>query len=308
MNIIERVKRGKIYYYLEHSYRFNNKVQLESKYLGLEIPKNIEEIKVDFIEKINQKVWFDDINKIKNNFSKEFESFPKSAKEKYVENFLIKFTYNTQRIEGSTLTLKETARLLEDGITPRNKPFKDVKETEAHKVVFKNMLKECSEEKSSGTRNKVSSREDLSLKLILKWHKQLFETVDLEIAGNIRKHPVAIAGSRFEPPQAPELDYLLRKFLQWYHNNKEKKHLVELAALVHLKFVTIHPFTDGNGRISRLLMNFILNRNGFPMLNIEYSNRDAYYNALERSQIKEQDRIFVQYIIKRYLKEYSKYG
>ncbi|MBU1604892.1 MAG: Fic family protein, partial [Nanoarchaeota archaeon] len=245
-----------------------------------------------FIEKINQKVWFDDLNKIKKNFFEEFKSFPKSAKKKYVENFLIKFTYNTQRIEGSTLTLKETARLLEDGITPRNKPFKDVKETEAHKLVFESMFEE---------------KEDLSLKLVLNWHKKLFETVDLEIAGNIRNNPVAIAGSKYEPPQAVELDYLLRKFFQWYNNNKEEKHPVELAALVHLKFVTIHPFTDGNGRISRLLMNFILNRNGFPMLNIEYSNRTAYYNALERSQTKEQDRIFVQYLIKRYLKEYKNY-
>ncbi|MBU1202118.1 MAG: Fic family protein [Nanoarchaeota archaeon] len=292
MDIIERVKKGKKYYYLEHSYRFNNKVKLESKYLGSKIPEEIEELKAAFIEKINQKVWFDDLNKIKKNFFEEFKSFPKSAKKKYVENFLIKFTYNTQRIEGSTLTLKETARLLEDGITPRNKPFKDVKETEAHKLVFESMFEE---------------KEDLSLKLVLNWHKKLFETVDLEIAGNIRNNPVAIAGSKYEPPQAVELDYLLRKFFQWYNNNKEEKHPVELAALVHLKFVTIHPFTDGNGRISRLLMNFILNRNGFPMLNIEYSNRTAYYNALERSQTKEQDRIFVQYLIKRYLKEYKNY-
>ncbi|MBU0666396.1 MAG: Fic family protein [Nanoarchaeota archaeon] len=292
MDVIVRVKRGKKYYYLEHSYRFNNKVKLESRYLGSKIPDNIEKLKAEFIEKVNQKVWFDDLNKIKKNFSKEFESFPKSAKKKYVENFLIKFTYNTQRIEGGTLTLKETVRLLEEGITPRNKPFKDVKETEAHKVVFESMLKET---------------EDLSLKLMLKWHKQLFETVDLEIAGIIRNHPIAIAGSKFEPPQPVELDYLLRKFFQWYNNNKNKIYILELAALIHLKVVTIHPFTDGNGRISRLLMNFILNRNGFPMLNIEYSNRAAYYNALEKSQTKELDRIFVMYLIKRYLKEYTGY-
>jgi Fic family protein len=292
MDIVERNIKGRKYYYLQHSYRLKGKIKVASKYLGFEIPKNIEQIKAELMESINKKKWYDDLDEIKKNFSKEFKSFPNSAKKKYLENFLIKFTYNTQRIEGSTLTLKETARLFEEGITPRNKPFKDVKETEAHKVVFKEMLKET---------------EDLSLKLILKWHKQLFETVDLEIAGNIRNHPIAIAGSKFEPPQAVELDYLLRKFIQWYHNNKGKKHPVELAALVHLKFVTIHPFTDGNGRISRLLMNFILNRNGFSMLDITYSNRASYYNALERSQIKERDRIFVQYLIKRYLKEYKKY-
>ncbi|MAG38673.1 hypothetical protein CMO90_01165, partial [Candidatus Woesearchaeota archaeon] len=168
MDIVERNIKGRKYYYLQHSYRLKGKIKVASKYLGFEIPKNIEQIKAELMESINKKKWYDDLDEIKKNFSKEFKSFPNSAKKKYLENFLIKFTYNTQRIEGSTLTLKETARLFEEGITPRNKPFKDVKETEAHKVVFKEMLKET---------------EDLSLKLILKWHKQLFETVDLEIAG-----------------------------------------------------------------------------------------------------------------------------
>lgn len=292
MDIIKRIIKGKKYYYLQHTYRLKGKIEVASKYLGFEIPKNIEQIKAELMESINKKKWYDDLDEIKKRFSKEFKTFPKSAKEKYLENFLIKFTYNTQRIEGSTLTLKETARLLEEGITPRNKPFKDVKEAEAHKLVFESMLEE---------------KDDLNLELVFKWHKKLFETVDLEIAGNVRNHPVAIAGSKFEPSQPVELDYLLRKFFQWYNNNKNKIPPVELAALVHLKFVTIHPFTDGNGRISRLLMNFILNRNGFPMLDIEYLNRAAYYNALERSQIKEIDRIFIQYLIKRYLKVYKKY-
>lgn len=292
MEIIERNIKGKTYYYLQHSYRLKGKIKVASKYLGSEIPKNIARVKAELMESINKKKWYDDLDKIKKKFSKEFKSLPKTAKEKYLANFLIKFTYNTNRIEGGTLTLKETARLLEEGITPRNKPFKDVKEAEAHKLVFEEMMKEkC----------------DLSLKLVRKWHKKLFEMVDLEIAGSIRMHPVAIAGSKYEPPQPIELDYLLRKFFQWYNNNKKKLHPVELAALTHLKFVTIHPFTDGNGRMSRLLMNFVMSRNGFPMLDVPYSNRAAYYNALERSQIKEKDRIFVQYLLKRYLKDYKKY-
>lgn len=292
MNIIKRIIKGKEYYYLQHSYRLKGKAQVASKYLGSVIPKNIDQIKVELMESINRKKWLDDLDEIKKNFTKEFNSMPKSAKEKYINNFLIKFTYNTNRIEGSTLTLKETARLLEEGITPRNKPVKDVREAEAHKIVFEEMLEE---------------KGDLSLRFVLKWHKKLFETIDLEIAGIVRKHPVAIAGSKFEPPQPIELDYLLRRFFLWYNNTKKKIHPVELAALVHLKFVTIHPFTDGNGRISRLLMNFIMYKDGFPMLDIPYSNRTSYYNALERSQTKEIDRIFIQYLIKRYLKEYKKY-
>ena len=109
----------------------------------------------------------------------------------------------------------------------------------------------------------------------------------------------------FDTPKFYE--FLVRKFIEWYKNSSDKIHPVELAALVHLKFVTIHPFTDGNGRISRLLMNFILHKNNFPMLDITYVGRSNYYTALERSQTKEEDRIFVLHVIKRYMKDYKKY-
>ncbi|MGI0089101.1 MAG: Fic family protein, partial [Nitrosopumilaceae archaeon] len=89
--------------------------------------------------------------------------------------------------------------------------------------------------------------------------------------------------------------------------NKERLHPVELAALAHLKFVTIHPFGDGNGRITRLIMNFILNRKKYPLLDIPYEGRNSYYNALERSQIKKEDRIFLQWLAKKYIKEYKRY-
>lgn len=80
-----------------------------------------------------------------------------------------------------------------------------------------------------------------------------------------------------------------------------------LAARVHLRFVSIHPFADGNERVSRLAMNFVLHGNDYPMLNISYTDRASYYNALERSQVKEDDHYFVRHMIKRYLREYQKY-
>jgi len=77
---------------------------------------------------------------------------------------------------------------------------------------------------------------------------------------------------------------------------------------VHLRFVTIHPFADGNGRMSRLMMNFVLQKHGFPPLNIPYEDRRSYYNALERSQVKKVDSIFIQWFFKKYLKEHSAYA
>ena len=85
--------------------------------------------------------------------------------------------------------------------------------------------------------------------------------------------------------------------------NKTKLNPIVLAALVHLKFVTIHPFVDGNGRISRILMNFVLHKKNYPLLNIHYECRAGYYTALERSHIKCMDFIFVQWFIKKYIKE-----
>jgi len=310
MDIVISTIKGKEYYYLDHTYRNETgKIIKKRTYLGKEIPTNIEDIKKEFMDELNKELWHKKLDNIKKNFNKEFSKLPATAKRKYAEQFLIKFTYNSNRIEGSTITLKETTRLLQEGRAP-NKPIKDIKEIESHKKVFEEMLKETQSSKATGVSKEkgLLHKNDLSLNLIKKWHEELFFGIDDEIAGKIREHPVAIAGSKFEPPQANEVDYLLRKFIQWYNNNKKKTHPVELAALVHLKFVTIHPFTDGNGRISRLLMNFILNKNNFPMLDIEYTGKNSYYNALERSQTKEEERIFLMHIVKRYLKQYKKYA
>jgi len=217
---------------------------------------------------------------------------PISAKKKSKDTFAVKFTYNTQRIEGSTLSLKDTANLLERGITPTSKPLRDVKEAEAHKKVFFEML---------------DYEKDLNLQVILKWHEGLMKQTAEDIAGKIRIHDVLISQSKFKPPMNLELEFLLKEFFEWYNKEKKKIHSVELAALVHLRFVSIHPFTDGNGRISRLMMNFVLKKNNFPLLDIPYTKRDSYYNALERSQIKKEENIFVQWFFRRYLAEYKSY-
>ncbi len=104
-----------------------------------------------------------------------------------------------------------------------------------------------------------------------------------------------------------KLNVLLKEFFDWYNKERKNIHPVELAGLVHLKFVTIHPFSDGNGRLSRLMMNFVLKDNDFPLLDIRYTKRNSYYNALERSQVNGDDNIFVQWFFRRYLAEYKKY-
>ena len=283
---------GKTYYYLEHSYRKNKQVHKKEKYLGTKIPNNIDELKEELLLELYEEIWFKKFDNIKNNFIKEKNKIPKSVEKKEIEHFAIKFTYATNRIEGSTLTLRETALLLEKGITPNRRPIEDVKETEKHKQVFYEML---------------SYKKEINLSTLLFWHRKLFEETKKDQAGKIRDHSVSISGSKYNPPYAIELELLLTGFFDWYKKMRNKLHPVYLSALVHLKFVTIHPFGDGNGRISRLFMNYVLNKNGYPMIVIDYSDRNSYYNALERSQLTKNNNIFALWIFKRYLKENKRY-
>ncbi len=292
VRIQKKIQNNKVYYYLEHAMRENDKVRKKTKYLGKKIPENIESLKKIFLAEIYREKWHAILNDIRDEYAHYSKIVPLSAKEKEKAEFMIKFTYNTQRIEGSALTLKETADLLEEGITPKARPLSDVKEAEAHKNLFYEMLK---------------YKKDLSLQIVLYWHKKLLEQTKHDIAGKIRSYQVAIARSKFVPPSPIEVDLLLREFFDGYTKNKSKIHPVELAALAHLKFVTIHPFGDGNGRISRLMMNFVLHKYKYPMLDISYANRASYYNALERAQMKMNEAIFVQWFFRMYIKKYKNY-
>ena len=289
---IRIVNKGKKkYYYLEHTIRTGQGFENKRTYLGDALPKDIDEKREKFLYGLFEDLHGKELKDIRESWTREYKKYPASAKEKYIELFMIKFTYNTNRIEGSTLTLKETADLLQEQITPKNRPVRDVRETESHKKVFYNMLEE---------------KKKLSITTVLYWHKELFKETDPEIAGMIRKHPVAIARSKAELPLPAELETLLKEFFQWYNKYYGKINPVLMAALVHLKFVSIHPFSDGNGRISRLMMNHTLNSAGYPMLSIEYTNRNAYYTALERSQTRNKEETFMSYIVKRYLKEHGR--
>lgn len=280
------------YFYLHHTLRTSEGFEARERYLGVRLPPDLDGVKRDFLAEIYRERWYPILETIRSNYAKELRKMPRSALVKNARSFAVKFTYDTSRIEGSRLTYRETADLLERGLTPGAKPVADVKEAEAHDRVLREVLE---------------YKRDLSLQIILYWHRQLFVETKPDIAGKIRTHQVGISGSRFMPPSPVEISPLLREFFRWYDRSKSSLQPVELAAAVHLKFVTVHPFADGNGRVSRLLMNFVLEKSGYPLLNIPYGDRRSYYNALERSQVKNADSIFILWFLKRYLKEHSGY-
>lgn len=282
--------RGATYFYLEHSIRRGKKRSTRSMYLGKELPKDLEGAKRKFAEELDEEKWFASFDKIRQNHRKELTESPKSAREKSVREFSVRFTYDTQKIEGSTLTLRETALLLESRVSPGGKPVKDSKEAEAHSALFFEIL---------------SLKVDLSQELVQEWNWKLLRETQPDIAGKIRKRGVRISGSRFEPPSPVELQPLLNEFFSWYQVNK-KMNPVKLAALAHLKFVTIHPFTDGNGRVSRLMMNHVLNQHALPLMNIQSRRRAGYYKALERSQLSKDERPFMVWVFRQYLRQHAR--
>lgn len=279
------------YWYLQYSYKENKKPVTLEKYLGKEVPKNILYIQEEFKEEVFRKRFENKINKILKNFKEEFKQYNQVAKNKYMSQFAIKFTYNSQAIEGSTLNLKDTALLIEQGITP-SKKFEDIEQSKTHYEVFLEIM---------------NKNDDLTYELILEWHKRLFNRTYPQMAGKIRNHPVRVLGSKSVFSHPSKVDYDLKEFFKWYDENKNKIHPLRLAALVHLKFVSIHPFTDGNGRVSRLLMNYILHLHKYPLLDIDYNKRNSYYNALEKDQVNETDYVFVDYIGKKFLKDYKEF-
>lgn len=275
-----RLVKKEGYYYLKHSFRKNGKVMTREKYLGKEVPKNIEEIKQE-LQKESQKWLYAKLEKIRDSFQQEWKRCPESAKQRENEEIAIAFTYNTNAIEGSTITLEETREIIIDGTAP-NKPLKDIRETEAHFKTFLEML---------------DKPEKISKELLLKWHKDIFGETKSDIAGRFRDFLVRVGPYR--APDWQDVENLMKDFFKFV--KEAKLNPIELAARAHYKFEKIHPFGDGNGRIGRLIMNHILWRNRYPMIIIEYAKRKSYYKALQRNEDG-----FANYFFRRYLTIHKK--
>jgi Fic family protein len=282
-------RRGKqTYYYLVHSYREEGRVRKAERYIGPAPPKNLAATKSALsIELATARAgpW---LNKIRDRYRASQRTSDPDLRRKELESFATQFTYDTNRIEGSSLTLRETSLLIADGITPSNRPLTDVQEALAHQRVFLTALR---------------STPSLTLESLLEWHRELFDQSKPLLAGRLRTGRVRISGSRFEPPLPIELDLLLREFFHWYEVAWKTMHPVVLAGLVHLRLVTIHPFGDGNGRLTRLAMNYVLYRKRFPMIDIPYERRAGYYRALEGSHLSGDEGVFLRWFLRRYLDE-----
>ncbi|MFH1506659.1 MAG: Fic family protein [archaeon] len=283
-------RNGKTYHYRAKSVRKGKKVEKERVYLGANLTKKEltkKEEKADkemmLLSTLLTEKEKKELGKIKKDYLKQ----PKENQENRYEAFCSLFTYNSTAIEGNTLTLQETAQLLFEKRTPSAKSLREINESLNHKEAFDFILK---------------TKEDISKALILKLHeivvKNTLKTELKDQIGAYRDVQVFIRGVEFLPSKPKDVPKEMRKLLLWHSNNKKKLHPLILAAYSHVVFESIHPFVDGNGRVGRLLMNYILHKNKYPMINIPNSKKLRYYNTLEAAQLKANLRPFLEFLIK----------
>lgn len=264
----KKIGNREYYYLVQTTKREDGTYKKIEKYLGLHLPtkEDLQEYTKDF----DKTAFFFQQNKrvleeTQQRYQKKIKNATKDERAVFENDFITKFTFDTNRIEGSTLTYKDTKLLLEEGISPREKPIRDVKEAENHKKAFLAMKEHLSQ--------------DISRDLILHLHKILKENVT-EDAGSFRTGQVRVG--MLIPVKADMIEVKIKNLLEWYKENQEL-HPLEKAAEFHCWFERIHPFFDGNGRVGRLLLNFILLKNAFPPIIVQNKNKRRYYTALQKA-------------------------
>ncbi len=183
------------------------------------------------------------------------------------EEFTVEFTYNSNAIEGNTLTLKETAMVLE-GLTVGQKPLKDHLEAVGHRDAFMYI-------------EDIASREYPLSESVIKSIHALVLMDRPEDKGVFRRIPVRIMGAYTQPVQPYMIEPKISELLTVNEERRESMNPIERIARFHLEFEGIHPFIDGNGRTGRLIMNLELIRAGFPPINVKFTDRKKYYDAFD---------------------------
>ncbi|MBM3303518.1 MAG: Fic family protein [Candidatus Aenigmarchaeota archaeon] len=196
---------------------------------------------------------------------------PKAALEKLRHQFAIELAYNSNAIEGNTLTLRETKLVIEEGITIGGKPLREHFEATNHQKAFEFL------------ESITSKSHTLTEDTVKQIHKIILSKIEDEYAGRYRELNVRILGAIKSPPRYEKVPDLMEGFIDRVNKNPDKLSAIEMAAYIHYKFVEIHPFVDGNGRTARLLMNLFLMRHGYPVTLVLKVDRKKYYDCLRRA-------------------------
>ena len=307
MVYLEKIERGdKTYYYITKNFRVSSKKWKKiRKYAGDKPPseeqtkKTVEEIeaealKTGLMKPVSKYNYLSDdeaekLQDLKEVFDKWYGKLSAAERKKYEEDFVVRFTYNSNAIEGNRLSLRETSMILTENIIPAGATPNDYNEAINSKDCYEFMK---------------GYNGEFNQKFLLEIHELLTKNTNCKIIGSYRDHEVRISGSEWIPPSHEKVKDEMRKVFQWYYYARKKLHPVELGAILHNKLVRIHPFADGNGRTSRVVMNWILMKNKFPMFYVELRDKIRYYEAVEEGD-KGNDDAMVHYIAKVLMEQHT---
>ena len=297
--------KGKKYKYAVKTIRLPNGkiISLEKIYNN----KSNEELKRFFYEKEKQeyvkyilsnikpdhiftKEQIEKIEGIRLNYRKILRRLTKSNIKDILDRFTANFTYESNALEGNSLTLKDVAIVMFENASIKGKDLREIYETRNSREIVEQIMKK---------------RFDISHEDIIKIYKILMK--DISINKGYKKIPNFIQGRESLKTSLPENVYQdMEKLIKWYNDNKRIIHPVKLAAIFHGKFEQIHPFEDGNGRVGRFLINVMLVKNKFPPLIIRKSQRISYLSALEKFDAKHSDSL-ERFILERFKETYGKF-
>ncbi|MBI2548709.1 Fic family protein [Candidatus Woesearchaeota archaeon] len=282
-----RKQNGESYHYLVKNRRIGNRSKKFSKYIGkgkisqAELQQKKEEFIVEgyhYLEKEDCVA----IEEIKHRFNTYLEKGGKSGQEQFKKWYFTELTYNSNAIEGNSLTLRETALILNEKIIPKDSDLREVYETKNHQQAIE-LLERCNG--------------DLNEELIKKIHRYILTDIDNKNAGKYREIKVFVTGEDVIFPSSQAVPKLMKGLIKWYKENKSTLHPLELAAITSMKFVSIHPFVDGNGRVSRLIMNFLLKKHQYPEINVYMKQRNNYLHSVRQAN-DEKYELIIDFLIK----------
>ena len=306
MVYVERQRRGdRSYFYVVKNYRVSgNSWKKVRRYWG-DKPPSGEEIRtvLDGLDMVAREKGFlketgfrylssaeaEKLQDIKDSFNKWYGKLGVREKKKFDDDFLVRFTYNTNAIEGNRLSLRETSMILTEDLIPSGVSANDLNEAVNGR--------ECLEY-IRGYKGNFGKR------FLLKVHWILTKNTGCRLCGRFRDSGVRISGSEWTPPTPAKVDEEIRETIAWWNNSRSRLHPVELAGALHNRLVRTHPFTDGNGRTARVLMNWTLHRSKYPMFTIENREKMRYYKAIEEGD-KGNDASYIKYLAEILINQYA---
>ena len=278
--------------YLIFNSRENGKWIKKSKFIGTgSVSKEkLEKLKKEFEIEILCSMASENLSKeqileiesLKKIYHEKVQLLSKEEFEIFENTFFTELTYDSNAIEGSSLSLADTNLILNEGLVPEGKTLREINEAKNHREAI-NFIE--------------NYRGDLNELFILRLHFIILKDISEKFAGRYRENPVRIFKSDVGFPDYEKVPQLVKNLVYWYKLNKFKMHPLELAVTFSMKLVSIHPFVDGNGRISRLIMNFLLKKKGYPWINIYMKQRVEYLKSVRKAN-DEQYKSILEFCIK----------